>query len=79
MRKKVDQRRSVNNVKESLHERKSINNYNQDDDDDDDVMMIMTDKNWIADPDVIWTRNLLIWSQTRYHCATESTTEDIVH
>ena len=24
------------------------------------------------DPDVIWTRNLLIWSQTRYHCATES-------
>ena len=45
MRKKVDQRRSVNNVKESLHERKSINNYNQDDDDDDDVMMIMTDKN----------------------------------
>ena len=35
----------MNNVKESLHERKSINNYNQDDDDDDDVMMIMTDKN----------------------------------
>ena len=25
------------------------------------------------DPDVIGTRNLLIWSQTRYHCATEST------
>ena len=25
-----------------------------------------------ADPDVIWTRSLLIWSQTRYHCATES-------
>ena len=24
-----------------------------------------------TDPDVIWTRNLLIWSQTRYHCATE--------
>ena len=24
------------------------------------------------DPDVIWTRNLLIWSQTRYHCATGS-------
>ena len=23
------------------------------------------------DPDVIWTRNLLIWSQTRYRCATE--------
>lgn len=22
------------------------------------------------DPDVIWTRNLLIWSQTRYRCAT---------
>ena len=26
---------------------------------------------WI-DPDVIRTRNLLIWSQTRYHCATGS-------
>ena len=25
-----------------------------------------------SDPDVIRTRNLLIWSQTRYHCATES-------
>ena len=25
-----------------------------------------------ADPDVIWTRNLLIWSQTRYRCATTS-------
>ena len=25
------------------------------------------------DPDVIWTRSLLIWSQTRYRCATEST------
>ena len=25
-----------------------------------------------SDPDVIWTRNLLIWSQTRYRCATES-------
>ena len=24
------------------------------------------------DPDVIRTRNLLIWSQTRYRCATES-------
>jgi hypothetical protein len=23
------------------------------------------------DPDVTRTRNLLIWSQTRYHCATE--------
>ena len=28
-------------------------------------------KNYI-DPDVIRTRSLLIWSQTRYHCATES-------
>ena len=26
----------------------------------------------VNDPDVIWTRNLLIWSQTRYRCATES-------
>ena len=25
-----------------------------------------------ADPDVIRTRSLLIWSQTRYRCATES-------
>ena len=25
------------------------------------------------DPDVIRTRSLLIWSQTRYRCATEST------
>ena len=25
-----------------------------------------------SDPDVIRTRNLLIWSQTRYRCATES-------
>ena len=24
------------------------------------------------DLDVIWTRNLLIWSHTRYHCATNS-------
>ena len=24
------------------------------------------------DPDVTRTRNLLIWSQARYHCATES-------
>ena len=24
------------------------------------------------DPDVSRTRSLLIWSQTRYHCATES-------
>ena len=29
-------------------------------------------KKKICDPDVIRTRNLLIWSQTRYHCATES-------
>ena len=26
-----------------------------------------------SDPDVTRTRSLLIWSQTRYHCATEST------
>ena len=26
-----------------------------------------------VDPNVIRTRNLLIWSQTRYHCVTEST------
>ena len=26
----------------------------------------------IYDPDVIRTRSLLIWSQTRYRCATES-------
>ena len=30
-------------------------------------------KKVIVDPDVIRTRSLLIWSQTRYHCATEST------
>ena len=30
-------------------------------------------KVWSDDPDVIWTRSLLIWSQTRYRCATEST------
>ena len=29
-------------------------------------------KRKIFDPDVIWTRSLLIWSQTRYRCATES-------
>ena len=29
-------------------------------------------KKIIFDPDVIWTRSLLIWSQTRYRCATES-------
>ena len=28
----------------------------------------------IDDPDVIWTRNLLIWSQTRYRCATKPAT-----
>ena len=27
----------------------------------------------VVDPDVIRTRSLLIWSQTRYRCATEST------
>ena len=26
----------------------------------------------LCDPDVIRTRSLLIWSQTRYRCATES-------
>ena len=31
-----------------------------------------TKKKMIFDPDVIRTRSLLIWSQTRYHCATES-------
>ena len=25
-----------------------------------------------CDPDMIWTCNLLIWSQTRYHCTTGS-------
>ena len=29
-------------------------------------------KSFNCDPDVIRTRNLLIWSQTRYRCATES-------
>ena len=29
-------------------------------------------KNFSFDPDVIRTRNLLIWSQTRYSCAAES-------
>ena len=32
----------------------------------------MERKKKVSDPDVIRTRNLLIWSQTRYHCATES-------
>ena len=31
------------------------------------------------DPDVIWTRNLLIWSQTRYRCATRPLCWDIIH
>lgn len=31
----------------------------------------------VFDPDVIWTRNLLIWSQTRYRCATESHGNDL--
>ena len=26
----------------------------------------------VSDPDMIRTRNLLIWSQTRFHCATET-------
>ena len=30
----------------------------------------------IYDPDVIRTRSLLIWSQTRYRCATESLGDD---
>ena len=29
------------------------------------------------DPDVSRTRSLLIWSQTRYHCATESSTTPV--
>ena len=28
-------------------------------------------KKWGIEPDVNRTRNLLIWSQTRYHCATD--------
>ena len=32
----------------------------------------LTRKIFAFDPDVIRTRNLLIWSQTRYRCATES-------
>ena len=31
------------------------------------------------DPDVIWTRNLLIWSQTRYRCATRSLCYGRIH
>ncbi len=34
--------------------------------------MKIEEKKEIIDPDVIRTRSLLIWSQTRYHCATES-------
>ena len=32
----------------------------------------MTEPKFDVDPDVTRTRSLLIWSQTRYHCATES-------
>ena len=32
---------------------------------------------YYIDHDVIWTRNLLIWSQTRYHCATQSVTSPV--
>ena len=31
-----------------------------------------TGPKYLLDVDVIWTCNLLIWSQTRYHCATKS-------
>ena len=34
-------------------------------------LAISTGKNLTSDPDVIWTRNLLNWSQTRYRCATK--------
>ena len=37
-----------------------------------DLLVIDEKKSQTLDPDVIWTRNLLIWSQTRYRCATES-------
>ena len=36
------------------------------------VTKVMRDLKNISDPDVIRTRSLLIWSQTRYRCATES-------
>ena len=29
-------------------------------------------RKFLSDLEVIWTRNLLIWCQTRYHCATKS-------
>ena len=35
-------------------------------------MEFVKKEKYIFDPDVIRTRSLLIWSQTRYHCATES-------
>ena len=34
-------------------------------------LAISTGKNLTSDPDVIWTRNHLNWSQTRYRCATK--------
>ena len=37
------------------------------------IILLLLEKKKITDPDVIRTRNLLIWSQTHYHCATEST------
>ena len=37
-----------------------------------EVFLFGDDKS-MFDPDVIRTRSLLIWSQTRYRCATEST------
>ena len=36
-----------------------------------EVFLFGDDKS-MFDPDVIRTRSLLIWSQTRYRCATES-------
>ena len=36
------------------------------------IVMPEEEEKKIYDPDVIRTRNLLIWSQTRYRCATES-------
>ena len=39
------------------------------------------EKSWktLDDPDVIWTRNLLIWSQTRYRCATKPAGKWVMH
>ena len=37
------------------------------------LLLAFTKSKNIVDPDVIRTRSLLIWSQTRYRCATEST------